>query len=222
MKERVTLNGKPLGEEQYREVIKGLVALGYKPSIDPRQFDAPLSIKARFKAVKKGIRFIEFSPSLELSVEHDLTAAKAKTTVKELKGQLEKLTIVGSVSAKDYEKATLEMLSKGKFVLRPKDDAEKKLFESMVDKKIFSKVFSIRCGGCDQEFFIPVHQARIDAKKFFCRDCKAWTGLKAEALAYVINEEYMGVMDSVWNKVEKVIKKSWDEILKHGAPMLPK
>ena len=222
MRDKIMLRGKPLGEEQYREIIKGMVSLGYKPSIDPREFDTPLSIKVRFKTDKQNIRFIEFSPDLELSLEHELSKIQAKNSLKELKAQLETMMVVGNVSAEDYEKATLEMISKGKSVLYPKDDAEKKLFEAMVDKKIFTKVFSIKCGGCDQAFFIPVYQARVDAKKLFCRDCKAWTGIKGEEIAYVVNEEYMDVMDSVWNKVEKVIKKSWEEVLKHGVPVLPK
>lgn len=220
MRTTVNLNGLSLEERQYCEVIKAFTEQGYAPIIDPRQFDAPISIKARFKAKENKIRFIEFSPSLELSIEHELTKTQANTALKKLQKKFEEFMVVGSANVEDYEVATLQMIARRNPVIFPKNDAEEKLFQGLETKKIFSRALSIKCPKCKQAFMVPFDQIQLDAKKIFCVDCLEWIPVTNDDVGYIINEEYMQVMGSVWEKVQKMVRSSWREVIKRGMPVI--
>jgi hypothetical protein len=222
MRDGIRIEGDPLNEGAYRDAIGDLVSKGYETRIDPREFDTPLSIKARFKSKHPKIRFIEFSPDLEISIEHNITKTAAKNELKKIEEDFLKVITVGSAKIEDYELATLQMITRKDPVLIPKDAAEEKLFMSLEEKKIFSKVISIACPKCKRGFMMPAESIDLEDNRIFCKECNAWFANQDGKHIYVVNEEYMKVMDSVWDKVNKIIKSSWREITKRGIPMLPK
>ena len=221
MRESMALEGATLKESEYKEAITNLVSKGYELSIDPRNFDTPLSIKARFKSSHKKIRFIEFTPDLKIGVEHDLPKKSAKTELNKIQEDFTGVLTVGSAKVEDYELATLQMITRKNPILIPKDKAEEKLFKSLEQKKIFSKVVQLSCPKCKHSFMIPESNLSLEDSRTFCKDCNAWFTPESSN-AYVVNEEYMKVMDGVWDKVNKIIRSSWREITKRSITMLPK
>ena len=60
------IESKPLENPQFCELVKALTKEKYRPIIDPRNFDNPKTIKARFKTKEKKIRFIELLGKKEI------------------------------------------------------------------------------------------------------------------------------------------------------------
>ncbi|MFH1424736.1 MAG: hypothetical protein ABIG20_03580 [archaeon] len=225
MRATITLNKKPMTEKTYCNLVNAFTSEGYTPIIDPRQFDSPISIKARFKAKEEKVRFIEFSPQMELSIEHELTKSKAEKQLDALSTKLEELMVVGDAKVEDYELATLQMISQHNMlqknpVVFPANEAEAKLFEGLEQKKIFSKAFAIKCPKCNRAFMVPHNKIKLESDKMFCVGCEAWVSIQNETLAYIVNEEYMAVIDTVWDKVQKLIRASWREVIKRGIPII--
>lgn len=215
----LSLDKKILEESQYSELIAKLVSKNYSPIIDPRSFDNPLSIKARFKIDDSKIRFVEISPSLEISVEHELPKPKAKAILKKIKEDIEEAILKKIVKTEDLETATLQLIQSGKPVIVPKNEKEQKLLEELEEKKIFSRVFAIECPACGQSFMLPFRSSS-PTEKAFCADCEKWFPVKDNKEMYVVNEEYMKAIGGVWEKVQKLVRTSWREITKRGLPII--
>lgn len=221
MRDSIKMEGSTLSEKKYCELMESLESRGYKLIIDPRGFDTPISIKARFKNKDPDVRFFEFSPTLELSLEHSTTRPKAKAQLKQIGEELSEAMLLGDVKVEDYELAALQMFSRKNPVLRPSNEADGKLFRSLEKKQIFSRVTSIKCPDCSHSFLFPYSPNEQNKDRAFCTDCKKWFMFKDDNETYVINEEYMEAMGGVWDKMQKLIRASWKEIIKRGVPVLP-
>lgn len=219
MKAEITLGKEMLQKEKYVLLVEGLISKKYTPIIDPRNFDNPITIKARFKISDPKVQYIEISPSLEISMEHELPKPKAKARLKEISEDIETLLRFGTVNVEDLEAATIHMFSLRKPIAAPKDENEQKLFKNLEEKGILSRVKSIKCPACDQSFMLPASESVL-GDRAFCVDCEKWFNIQDEKESYVLNEEYMKAMGSVWDNIQKIVRTSWREVIKRGLPVL--
>jgi len=215
------IENKPLENPQFCELVKALTKEKYRPIIDPRNFDNPKTINARFKTKEKNIRFIEISPTLDIVIEHNGTKKEGEDYIKEIKTHVTNSIPKEAVNPEDFEQATLQMISRKEPVISPRNTTEKKLFEDLVVKGIFTRVHLVGCPKCENTLMLPKESTNL-SKKAFCKDCEEWFKIKSESDVYVMNEEYMDVMNNMWGKVNKMIKASWREVVKKGMPMIPK
>jgi len=221
MRETDNIDGKVLDNKRFCELVNTLIKKKYKPIIDPRNFDNPITIKARFKSRETRIRFIEISPTLELNIEHTGTKAEGKLFLSEIKSHIEESLPTGIVKPEDFEMATLQMIARKEPVVIPQNNSEKKLFENLVEKGIFIIAHLVECPTCDSSFMFPKQKSNL-GNNAFCKDCENWFEIKKDQEVYVLNDEYMKVMDGMWDKMQKLIKSSWREVVKKGVPMIPK
>tara|TARA_Y100000034_G_scaffold107179_1_gene136481 strand:+ start:5434 stop:6102 length:669 start_codon:yes stop_codon:yes gene_type:complete len=221
MREHIIIDGKSLNNEQFCQLVNSLTKEKYKPIIDPRNFDNPITIKARFKSKDEKIRFIEISPNLEINIEHTGTKSDGKEFLNTVKVQIEKTMPKEVVQPEDFEMATLQMIARKEPVIVPKNSTEEKLFSSLVEKGIFTRAHMIECPDCSSSFLFPRDDSNPGAKAF-CKDCEKWFPIKKGQEAFVMKENYMEVMDGMWNKMQKLIKTSWREVVKKGGPLIPK
>ena len=221
MRDSIKLEGGTLSGKKYCELMESLESGGYKLIIDPRGFDTPITIKARFKNADPDVRFFEFSPSLELSLEHNTTRPKAKSQLKQLGGELSEMMLLDDVKVEDYELAALQMFSRKNPILTPSNEADEKLFRSLEKKQIFTRVTPVKCPDCSRSFLFPSLPMENGKNRVFCTDCRKWFNFKDDKETYVINEQYMEAMGGVWDKMQKLISASWKEIIKRGVPVLP-
>jgi uncharacterized protein YbaR (Trm112 family) len=221
MREILSIDGKPLDNERFCKLVEELTKKKYRPIIDPRNFDNPVTINARFKTKETKIRFLEISPKLDVIIEHTGNKVDGKKLVSEIRTHVQESLPREVVQPKDFELATLQMISRKEPVIIPKNTAERKMFMSLVEKNIFTIAHMIECPDCNSSFMFPKESFNLGGN-VFCKDCEKWFEIKRAKEAFVMQEDYMKAMNGMWGKMQKMIKASWREVVKKGVPMIPK
>jgi|TARA_B100002003_G_C13987623_1_gene477330 hypothetical protein len=221
VRETLIIKGKALDNARFCTLVDALTKKKYRPIIDPRNFDNPITTKARFKTKEEKIRFIEISPNLEIEIEHTGNKTEGKTFLNEIKINVETSIPAAIIKPEDFELATLQMIARKESVIIPKNSSERKLFMSLVEKNIFTLAKRIECPHCNISFMFPKEKTVLGTKSF-CKDCEKWFEIKRDTEAFVLNEDYMEVLGGMWGKMQKLIKDSWREVVKKGVPMIPK
>jgi|GEM_PF-2133968 hypothetical protein len=206
-------------EEAYLSIIYGLEK-NYSLIVDPRKFDTPLKINARFKNKDAKIRYIELNSSGMAYLEYNGLKKNAEKHLEDFKVLVS--SMLGEIQAKeeDFEIVTMELLSRKKPLLLPRDKEELQTFRRLETKNVLSRAQPVKCPRCSQSFLLLYENLIKPEKRVLCSDCMFWFSPKKEKEVYVVNEEYMKVMSGVWNKVQKIINASWREVTRHGLPMI--
>ncbi len=206
-------------EDEYLTIINRLEK-NYSLIVDPRKFDTPLKINARFKPRDSKTRYIELNSSGMAYVEHSGLKKDAEKILASFKVLISSMMGEMQVKEEDFEIVTMELLSRKKPLLMPNDKEELQTFRRLETKNILSRAQPVKCPRCSQSFLLLYENLINPEHRVLCSDCIFWFSPKNKKEVYVVNEEYMKVMSGVWNKVQKIINASWREVTRHGLPMM--
>ncbi|MDP6704507.1 MAG: hypothetical protein QF775_03405, partial [archaeon] len=157
-------------EEAYLSIIYGLEK-NYSLIVDPRKFDTPLKINARFKNKDAKIRYIELNSSGMAYLEYNGLKKKAEKHLEDFKVLVS--SMLGEIQAKeeDFEIVTMELLSRKKPLLLPRDKEELQTFRRLETKNVLSRAQPVKCPRCSQSFLLLYENLIKPEKRVLCSDC---------------------------------------------------